>query len=100
MTTGDFFSLFDNACLVTAGFDGRGLADRGGQYAPALGGLELSTSSGRRHLCARLAFKPVLNIMIGLSGKLSQAGTIGVSLGQLQRCMRNGKAAASWRLAR
>ena len=35
-----------------------------------------------------MASEPVLNIMTGLSGKLSQVGTIGVSLGQLQRCMR------------
>ena len=42
----------------------------------------------RRRLCALMASEPVLNIMTGLSGKLSQVGTIGVSLGQLQRCVR------------
>ena len=38
-------------------------------------------------LCALMASEPVL-VMTGLSGKLSQVGTIGVSLGQLQRCVR------------
>ena len=55
---------------------------------------------GRRRLCALMASEPVLNIMTGLSGKLSQVGTIGVSMGQLQRCMRDGEAVTSWRLAR
>ena len=59
-----------------------------------------SAAFRRWRLCALMASEPVLNIMTGLSGKLSQVGTIGVSLGQLQRCMRNGEAATSWRLAR
>ena len=42
----------------------------------------------RRRLCALMAFGRVLSIVTGLSGKLSQVGTIGVSLGQLQRCVR------------
>ena len=42
----------------------------------------------RRRLCALMAFERVLSIVTGLSGKLSQVGTIGVSLGQLQRCVR------------
>ena len=35
-----------------------------------------------------MASERVLSIVTGLSGKLSQVGTIGVSLGQLQRCVR------------
>ena len=48
----------------------------------------LFCSVRRWRLCALMASEPVLNIMTGLSGKLSQVGTIGVSLGQLQRCVR------------
>ena len=83
-TTDDFFSFFGNACSSDDGSDGRGPA--GG--STCLRNICFSAAFRRWRLCALMASEPVLNIMTGLSGKLSQVGTIGVSLGQLQRCVR------------
>jgi hypothetical protein len=90
------FLFFGNACSSDDGSDGRGPAEG----STCLRNICFSAASGRRRLCALMASETVLSIMTGLSGKLSRVGTIGVSLGQLQRCMRNGEAATSWRLAR
>ena len=57
--TGDFFSLFDNAS--SSGGELWWQGPGGGQYTPASGGPELSTTSERRHLCTHMAFEPVLN---------------------------------------
>ena len=83
-TTDDFFSFFGNAYSSDDGSDGRGPA--GG--STCLRNICFSAAFRRWRLCALMASEPVLNIMTGLSGKLSQVGTIGVSLGQLQRCVR------------
>ena len=83
-TTDDFFSFFGNACSSDDGSDGRGPAEG----STCLRYIRFSAAFRRWRLCALMASEPVLNIMTGLSGKLSQVGTIGVSLGQLQRCMR------------
>jgi hypothetical protein len=82
-TTDDFFSFFGNACSSDDGSDGRGPAEG----STCLRYIRFSAAFRRWRLCALMASEPVLNIMTGLSGKLSQVGTIGVSLGQLQRCM-------------
>ena len=83
-TTDDFFSFFGNACSSDDGSDGRGPAEG----STCLRNICFSAAFRRWRLCALMASELVLSIMTGLSGKLSQVGTIGVSLGQLQRCMR------------
>ena len=88
-TTDDFFAFFGNACSSDDGSDGRGPAAEG---STCLRNICFSAAF-RRRLCALMASEPVLDIMASLSGKLSQVGTIGVSPGQLQRCMKSGEAA-------